>query len=235
MGALPLPRAELRGPLAVSVMLFFPLPSGSNIRTPQAASPPSGLIKFSTAPGCMCRPLLTSVCRALGLLVLGPQHRDLGLEVLESRRKPGRPTRTAGRRPRPARGAGRVSPVRLRASAARPGRWPAPLLDPLGEHGERPSVTGRPWQALRTPPTTFSRLNGSVAPLRLTTMRAARLHRGEPASAFRALRRRRIEVPSSVVRGVDDPAVRVTAEGAVHVFRPPSGAVAAYGPAGRDG
>ncbi|GGV28246.1 hypothetical protein GCM10010495_50500 [Kitasatospora herbaricolor] len=61
-------------------------------------------------------------------------------------------------------------------------------------------MTGRPWQALRTPEMTFSRLNGSVTPLRLTTISAAvstvvnrRLQSGH-------WRRRRIELPSSVVR-----------------------------------
>ena len=62
------------------------------------------------------------------------------------------------------------------------------------------SVTGRPWQALRTPASTLSRLNGSVAPERLVTVRLAvstvvnrRPHSGH-------CRRRRIEVPSSVAR-----------------------------------
>src|SRR5699024_8316666 len=62
------------------------------------------------------------------------------------------------------------------------------------------SLTGRPWHALRTPLTTFSRLNGSVAPDRLTTERLAvstvvkrRLHWGH-------WRRRRIDDPSSEVR-----------------------------------
>ena len=35
------------------------------------------------------------------------------------------------------------------------------------------SSTGRPWQALRTPPMIFVRLNGSVTPLRLTTASTA--------------------------------------------------------------
>ena len=62
------------------------------------------------------------------------------------------------------------------------------------------SLTGRPWQALRTPARTFARLNGSVAPERLTTVRLAvstvvnrRPHSGH-------CRRRRIAVPSSVAR-----------------------------------
>lgn len=62
------------------------------------------------------------------------------------------------------------------------------------------SVTGRPWQALRTPATTLSRLNGSVTPDRLTTSSVAvsivvnrRPHSGQE-------RRRRMAVPSSVVR-----------------------------------
>src|SRR5690606_31482207 len=62
------------------------------------------------------------------------------------------------------------------------------------------SLTGRPWHALRTPLTIFSRLNGSVIPERFTTDRLAvsivvnrRWHSGH-------CRRRRIEVPSSDVR-----------------------------------
>ena len=61
-------------------------------------------------------------------------------------------------------------------------------------------MTGRPWQALRTPTRTLARLNGSVAPERLTTLRLAvstvvkrRLHSGH-------WRRRRMLEPSSVVR-----------------------------------
>src|SRR5690242_15244489 len=62
------------------------------------------------------------------------------------------------------------------------------------------SVTGRPWQALRTPARTLPRLNGSLAPERLVTVRLAvsivvkrRPHSGH-------WRRRRMELPSSVVR-----------------------------------
>jgi len=58
----------------------------------------------------------------------------------------------------------------------------------------------RPWQARRTPRITFSRLNGSVTPLRLTTASTAvstvvnrRPHSGQD-------RRRRIACPSSVSR-----------------------------------
>ena len=58
----------------------------------------------------------------------------------------------------------------------------------------------RPWQARRTPLITFSRLNGSVTPLRLTTANTAvstvvnRLpHSGQD-------RRRRMAAPSSVSR-----------------------------------
>ena len=61
-------------------------------------------------------------------------------------------------------------------------------------------MTGLPWQALRTPVTIFSRLNGCTTPLRLTTLRVAvsvvlnrRPHSGH-------CRRRRIESPSSLVR-----------------------------------
>src|SRR3954469_12999747 len=62
------------------------------------------------------------------------------------------------------------------------------------------SPTGRPWQALRTPETIFDRLNGSVTPERLTTVRLAvsaglkrRAHSGPT-------RRGRMAVPSSVLR-----------------------------------
>src|SRR4051812_3517408 len=62
------------------------------------------------------------------------------------------------------------------------------------------SPTGRPWQALRTPETIFGRLNGSVTPDRLTTVRLAvstvlkrRPHCGQT-------RRRRMAQPSSVLR-----------------------------------
>ncbi len=61
-------------------------------------------------------------------------------------------------------------------------------------------MTGRPWHALRTPVTIFSRLNGSTTPLRLITLRLAvsvvlkrRPHSGH-------CRRRRIDSPSSLVR-----------------------------------
>src|SRR5262245_5123992 len=62
------------------------------------------------------------------------------------------------------------------------------------------SVTGLPWQARRTPLTILSRVNGSVAPLRLPTIRITvswvvnlRPHEGHA-------RRRRIAAPSSAVR-----------------------------------
>src|SRR3989337_695584 len=62
------------------------------------------------------------------------------------------------------------------------------------------SVTGRPWHALRTPETIFSRLNGSTTPLRFTTLRLAvsvvvnrRPHSGHCL-------RLRMESPSSLVR-----------------------------------
>ena len=62
------------------------------------------------------------------------------------------------------------------------------------------SVTGRPWQALRTPASTLARLKGSAAPDRFVTVRLAlsrvvkrRLHSGH-------WRRRRMALPSSVVR-----------------------------------
>ncbi len=62
------------------------------------------------------------------------------------------------------------------------------------------SLTGRPWHALRTPATIFSRLNGSMMPLRLITLRLAvsvvlnrRPHCGHCL-------RRRMARPSSLVR-----------------------------------
>ena len=62
------------------------------------------------------------------------------------------------------------------------------------------SVTGRPWQALRTPETIFSRLNGSATPLRLITLRLAVsvVENRRPHSGH--CRRRRMESPSSLVR-----------------------------------
>ncbi len=61
-------------------------------------------------------------------------------------------------------------------------------------------MTGRPWQALRTPTITLGRLKGSVAPLRLTTTRVAfsAVVNRRPHSAH--WRRRRIAAPSSAVR-----------------------------------
>jgi hypothetical protein len=62
------------------------------------------------------------------------------------------------------------------------------------------SLTGLPWHALRTPLVILSRVNGSVTPLRLPTMRITvswvvnlRPHSGHD-------RRRRIAAPSSAVR-----------------------------------
>ncbi len=62
------------------------------------------------------------------------------------------------------------------------------------------SVTGRPWQAFRTPRSTLLRLNGSLAPDRLTTLRLAlsSVVKRRPHSGH--WRRRRMAVPSSVVR-----------------------------------
>ena len=152
-----------------------------------------------------------------GRLALGAQQRDRGLEVLEgverlvdagepqvgdlvelAQRPEDRPGRPRGRRSR------RCPAARMLSST----RW--------ASRARSSSVTGRPWQALRTPTSTLARLNGSVAPERLTTSRLAvstvvnrRPHSGH-------WRRRRIAVPSSVVRRVDDPGVGVPAERAVH-------------------
>ena len=72
-------------------------------------------------------------------------------------------------------------------------RWPS--------RARSSSVTGRPWQALRTPASTLSRLNGSVAPERLTTVRLRGLGGGEPAAARRGTGGAGgSRVPSSVVR-----------------------------------
>lgn len=62
------------------------------------------------------------------------------------------------------------------------------------------SVTGLPWHALRTPEMTLVRLKGSVTPLRLTTISeqvSTVVKRREQSGHCR---RRRIDVPSSVVR-----------------------------------
>src|SRR6185312_970124 len=59
---------------------------------------------------------------------------------------------------------------------------------------------GRPWHALRTPSTIFSRLNGSATPLRLITRRLAVsvVEKRRPHSGH--CRRRRMESPSSLFR-----------------------------------
>src|SRR5665647_1538182 len=62
------------------------------------------------------------------------------------------------------------------------------------------SLTGRPWQALRTPTRTLPRLNGSVTPLRLTTERLAVSTVVKRRLQAWHWRRRRIAVPSSAVR-----------------------------------
>src|SRR5680860_1535486 len=61
-------------------------------------------------------------------------------------------------------------------------------------------VYKRQWHALRTPATTLSRLNGSVAPERLTTVRlvVSTVVKRRPHSGH--WRRRRIAAPSSAVR-----------------------------------
>src|SRR3712207_5493434 len=62
------------------------------------------------------------------------------------------------------------------------------------------SSTGRPWQARRTPATTFERLNGSLTPLRLTTARTASstVVNRRPQAGHE--RRRRVVAPSSASR-----------------------------------
>src|SRR5690625_4554215 len=62
------------------------------------------------------------------------------------------------------------------------------------------SETGRPWQALRTPATTFSRLNGSMTPDRLTTERLDVSMVVKRRWQAVHSRRRRIAEPSSAVR-----------------------------------
>ncbi len=52
-------------------------------------------------------------------------------------------------------------------------RLPDRLLDGLSEDGEIGLGDGPPWQALRTPDMTFSRLKGSTTPERLMTLRLA--------------------------------------------------------------
>ena len=80
--------------------------------------------------------------------LLGAQHGDLGLEVLERLERRGRRWRTAGRRPRPApaaaRGSARPDLVAPDLGAA---RWPGCLLDPLGQQrqvvlGHRAALAG---------------------------------------------------------------------------------------------
>ena len=62
------------------------------------------------------------------------------------------------------------------------------------------SSTGRPWQARRTPRTTFSRLNGSVTPLRLTTASTASSTVVNRRPQSTQERRRRVACPSSTSR-----------------------------------
>ncbi|GAA1493365.1 hypothetical protein GCM10009627_17110 [Curtobacterium herbarum] len=61
-------------------------------------------------------------------------------------------------------------------------------------------MTGRPWQAFRTPEMIFSRLNGSRTPLRFTTFNDAVSVVENRRPQFGHWRRRRMEVPSSLVR-----------------------------------
>src|SRR5699024_3892182 len=62
------------------------------------------------------------------------------------------------------------------------------------------SLTGRPWQALRTPEITLARLNGSLTPERLSTEREAVSEVEKRREQFGHWRRRRIVAPSSDVR-----------------------------------
>ena len=78
------------------------------------------------------------------------------------------------------------------------------------------SVTGRPWQALRTPDTIFSRLNGSTTPLRLMTLRLAVSVVREAAAALGALPPAADREPVVARARVDDAAVGVAAERAEH-------------------
>ena len=129
------------------------------------------------------------------------QQRDLGLEVVQGLEGPvdaGEPQVghlvQLAQRPED----GQADLVRGDLGAA---GGPDRLLDRwCASSASSSSVTGRPWQALRTPATTLSRLNGSAAPERLTTVRLAvstvvnrRPHSGH-------WRRRRMAVPSSVAR-----------------------------------
>jgi hypothetical protein len=82
-----------------------------------------------------------------------------------------------------------ATPVARIASST---RWPSLASES--------SLTGRPWQARRTPAMTLSREKGSVTPLRLLTMSSTvscvvnlRPHAGQ-------VRLRRIAAPSSVER-----------------------------------
>ena len=111
----------------------------------------------------------TAARPTLGLL--HAEQRDLVLEVVGGARTPCRRWRTAGRRPRRARGAGRGSPGRPRG----PGTSAAPSLRSASStvwprQARSSSETGRPLQALRTPAIALSRVNGSVAPERLSTV-----------------------------------------------------------------
>src|SRR5699024_5886278 len=62
------------------------------------------------------------------------------------------------------------------------------------------SLTGRPWQALRTPEITLARLKGSLTPDRLSTDREAVSEVENRLEQFGHWRRRRIVAPSSDVR-----------------------------------
>ena len=61
-------------------------------------------------------------------------------------------------------------------------------------------MTGRPLQALRTPETALSRVNGSVAPERLSTVSCICSTVVNRFAQAEQVRRRRIEAPSSATR-----------------------------------
>ncbi|GAA4530887.1 hypothetical protein GCM10023160_32610 [Brachybacterium paraconglomeratum] len=62
------------------------------------------------------------------------------------------------------------------------------------------SLTGRPWHAFRTPEITFTRLNGSLTPERLSTDSDAVSEVEKRLEQLGHWRRRRIVAPSSDVR-----------------------------------
>ena len=136
-----------------------------------------------------------------GRLPLGPQQCDGRLEVLQGLEALVDARESAGRRPRRARAAARGSPGRSRAPRSRRRRWSGSAPRPAGRAAPagppRRAGPGRPCGRRRR---SSARLNGSVTPERLTTVRLAvstvlkrRPHSGQT-------RRRRMATPSSVLR-----------------------------------